>query len=105
MSDASSFHGGNYAIPHPEFYRNTVLKETRAPDHGELDIVAAVLPEAKKRGMKLFCSVEDVFRSDVPGVKEVAEVDLKAGRAAALPVPPRRARLLDRPGDRPQQVL
>ena len=44
------FHGGNYATPHPEFYRNTVLKQTRAPDHGDLDIVAAVLPAAKKRG-------------------------------------------------------
>src|SRR5512133_3648573 len=25
------FHGGNFATPHPEFYRNTVLKDTRAP--------------------------------------------------------------------------
>ena len=83
-SDASFFHGGNYATPHPEFYRDTVLKQTRAPDHGDLDIVAAVLPEAKKRGLKLFCSVEDVFRSDVPGVKEVAEVDLEGRKAGTL---------------------
>src|ERR1039457_5554958 len=41
-SDAGSFHGGNYAIPHAEFYRSTVLRQTRAPDHGELDMVAAV---------------------------------------------------------------
>ena len=88
-SDAEFFHGGNYATPHAEFYRNTVLKQTRAPDHGELDIVAAVLPEAKKRGMRVFCSVEDVFRADVPGVKEVAEVDLEGRKAGyALPVPP-----------------
>ena len=83
-SDASFFHGGNYATPHPEFYRNTVLKQTRAPDHGDLDIVAAVLPESKKRGLKLFCEVEDVFRSDVPGVKEVAEVDLEGRKAGTL---------------------
>jgi hypothetical protein len=83
-SDAGSFHGGNYATPHPEFYRNTVLKQTRAPDHGDLDIVAAVLPEAKQRGLKLFCSVEDVFRSDVPGVSEVAEVDLEGRKAGTL---------------------
>jgi hypothetical protein len=82
--DTASFHGGNYATPHPEFYRKTVLKQTRAPDHGDLDIVAAVLPEAKKRGMKLFCEVEDVFRSDVPGVKEVAEVDLEGRKAGTL---------------------
>jgi hypothetical protein len=83
-SDEKTFHGGNYATPHAEFYRNTVLKQTRAPDHGELDIVAAVLPVAKKRGLRLFCSIEDVFRSDVQGVKEVAEVDLQGRRTGTL---------------------
>ncbi len=83
-SDEQTFHGGNYATPHAEFYRDTVLKQTRAPDHGELDLVATVLPAAKKRGVKLFCSVEDVFRSDVPGVKEVAEVDLQGRKTGTL---------------------
>src|SRR5262249_17928834 len=35
-SDQKTFHGGNYATPHAEFYKNTVLKQTRAPDHGDL---------------------------------------------------------------------
>ena len=83
-SDERSFHGGNYATPHAEFYKNTLLKRTRAPDHGELDIVANVLPAARKRGMRLFCSIEDVFRSDVPGVTEVSEVDLQGRRAGGL---------------------
>src|SRR5438445_3181533 len=83
-SDEKTCRGGNYATPHPEFYRNTVLKQTRAPDHGDLDIVAAVLPAARKRGLKVFCSMEDVFRADVPGVKEVAEVDLKGRRTGTL---------------------
>ena len=83
-SDAKFFHGGNYATPHAEFYRKTVLKQTRAPDHGDLDIVSAVLPVARKRGMKLFCSIEDVFRQDVPRVKEVAEVDLQGRRTGTL---------------------
>ena len=81
-SDEGIFHGGNYATPHAEFYKDTVLKQTRAPDHGDLDIVAAVLPGAKKRGMKLFCSMEDVFRADVPGVNQVTEIDLQGRRAA-----------------------
>ncbi len=84
ISDEKTFHGGNYATPHPEFYRDTVLKPTHAPDHGDLDIVASVLPAARKRGMKLYCSVEDVFRSDVPGVREVAEVDLQGRRTGTL---------------------
>src|SRR6266478_1120159 len=83
-SDEKTFRGGNYATPHARFYQNTVLKETRARDHGDLDIVATVLPAARKRRMKLFCSIEDVFRSDVPGVKEVGEVDLQGRRTGTL---------------------
>jgi hypothetical protein len=75
-SDEKFFHGGNFATPHAEFYRSTILKETRAPDHGNLDILEAVLPAAKKRGLKVFCSCEDAWRSSVPGFAEVAEIDL-----------------------------
>ena len=84
VSDEKTFHGGNYATPHSEFYRDTVLKPAHAPDLGELDIVATVLPAARKRGMRLFCSLEDVFRSDVPGVKEVGEIDLQGRRTGTL---------------------
>ncbi|MCW3107873.1 MAG: hypothetical protein JWQ09_2379, partial [Segetibacter sp.] len=84
VSDEKTFHGGNYAIPHAEFYKNTVLKETRAPELGNFDILASVLPAAKKRGMKVFASVEDQWRSDVPGVKECTEVDLAGRRTNTL---------------------
>jgi hypothetical protein len=84
LSDEKTFYGGNYATPHPVFYRNTVLKETRAPEHGNLDIVAAVLPAARKRGMKLFCSVEDVWRDDIPGMMECSEVDLRGQKRNTL---------------------
>jgi hypothetical protein len=83
-SDEGLFHGGNYATPHPEFYRDTLLKQTRAPDHAPQDILQVVLPGAKKRGMKVFCSMEDVFRSDVPGVDQVTEVDLKGRNTGTL---------------------
>src|SRR5689334_6736301 len=36
--DQATFHGGNYATPHAQFYANTVLKQTRAPDFPNLDI-------------------------------------------------------------------
>ncbi|HMF73689.1 MAG TPA: hypothetical protein VK616_19545 [Flavitalea sp.] len=77
-SEEKFFHGGNYATPHAQYYRSTVLKETRAPDHGKLDIINEVLPAAKKRGMKVFCGVEDRWDKalDVPGLKECAEIDL-----------------------------
>jgi hypothetical protein len=82
-SDGKFFHGGNFATPHPEFYRDTVLKETRAPDHGPLDILEAVLPEAKQRGLKVFCSCEDAWRSSVPGFAQVAEVDLNGHKTGS----------------------
>jgi hypothetical protein len=83
-SDEKTYHGGNFATPHPEYYKNTVLKETRAPELGKFDILASVLPGAKKRGMKVFASVEDQWRADVPGVKECTEVDLLGRRTNTL---------------------
>ncbi len=83
-SDENFFHGGNYATPHPEYYRDTILKQTRAPDHGALDIVDHVLPAAKQRGLRILCSIEDVFRADVPGVNQVAEVDLQGRQTSTL---------------------
>jgi hypothetical protein len=79
-----NFHGGNFATPHAEFYKNTVLKNLRAPDHGNLDILAEVLPAAKKRGMKTICWLEDVFRTDLPGIEKVQEVDLHGRKAETL---------------------
>jgi len=79
-----NFHGGNFATPHPQYYKNTVLKDTRAPDHGDLDILAEVVPAAKKRGMKVVCWLEDVFRSDLPGIEKVQERDLYGRNAETL---------------------
>jgi len=79
-----SFHGGNYATPHPEYHKNTVLKDTRAPDHGKYDVLADVLPAAKKRGLKTICWLEDVFRSDLPNVDKLQEVDLHGRNATTL---------------------
>src|SRR6202789_2659944 len=39
-----NFHGGNFPTPPPQYTKKTILKETRAPDHGSLDILAEVLP-------------------------------------------------------------
>src|ERR1041385_1645290 len=79
-----NFHGGNFATPHPQYYKNTVIKETRAPDHGDLDILAQVLPAAKKRGMKVVCWLEDVFRTDLPNIQKVQERDVYRRNAETL---------------------
>lgn len=88
VSDESYFHGGNYATPHPQFYTKTAMKgeRFRAPDFGKLDIVAEVLPAAKKRGMTVICSIQDGFTypADVPFVQDMAEVDLQGRKGGAM---------------------
>jgi hypothetical protein len=80
----TDFRGGNFARPHPSFYSKTVLKDTRARDHGDLDILEAVLPKAHARKMKVYCWNEDVFRNDVPHIDKLAEVDLQGRPAETL---------------------
>ncbi len=71
-----NYHGGNFATPHPQYYKNTVIQPAHAPDHGNLDILAEVIPAAKKRRMKVICWMEDVFRNDLPNIQKVQERDL-----------------------------
>jgi hypothetical protein len=77
-----NFHGGNYATPHPQFYADTVLKDTKAPDHGDLDILAAVLPETKKRGIKVYAWNYNIWRRDTPHIEQLEEVDINGEKAA-----------------------
>jgi hypothetical protein len=76
-----NFHGGNYATPHPQFYEDTVFKNLKAPDHGNVDILELVIPAARKRGLKVYTWAEDVFRPDVPGIEQARAVDFH-GRPA-----------------------
>src|SRR6476660_686930 len=49
--DTGTFHGGSYTNVHPQYYKDTVLKDFRAPEFGNFDVLEAVLPAARKRGM------------------------------------------------------
>src|SRR5256885_831013 len=71
-----NFRGGNFATPHPQYYRHTSIAPEKAPDHPSYDVIADVLPAAHRRGMKVICWFEDVFRRDVPGFDQAAEIDL-----------------------------
>ncbi len=71
-----NFHGANFATPHPQYYRNTLIEAAHAPDHGNLDILEEVIPAAHKRGLKVICWMEDVFRPDLPNIERVQERDL-----------------------------
>ena len=79
--DTATFRGGNYATPHPQYYKNTSIMPERAPDHPNYDVLADVLPRAHRRGMKVIAWFEDVFAADVPGFDRAREVML-AGQPA-----------------------
>jgi hypothetical protein len=70
------FHGGNYARPHAQFYKDTILKDMKAPDHGNIDILEMVIPAAKKRGIKVFTWSEDVWTTKTPHLDAIREKDL-----------------------------
>jgi len=74
------FHGGYYATVHPEYYKNTIFRDNpqilRAPDEGDFDVLASVIPAARKRGIKTIAWVADQVHDDIPQFKEMAEVDL-----------------------------
>src|SRR6202007_1664838 len=55
QSDRDTFHGGGYWRVHPQFYATTVLKEFRAPELGDFDVLEAVIPKAKARRIKSYC--------------------------------------------------
>lgn len=80
----TDYRGGNYTKIHPQYYRNTVMKDFRAKDHGDYDVLEAVLPAGKKRGMKSICWYEDVWRNDVPNVEKLQEKDLYGRTANTL---------------------
>src|SRR5579884_1348226 len=77
----TDFHGGNYAHTHEQYYKHTSLKKIQAPDHGDLDILAAVLPKAQSRSMKVFCWYEDSIRSGLEGIDPLLEVTLSGKKA------------------------
>ncbi len=81
--DPNWFHGGYYATPHMKYYQNTVFKDLRAPEFGDYDVLDAVIPEAKKRDMKVYAMMADNFRSYLPNAEMLLQVDLhgqKIGR-------------------------
>jgi len=79
--DTKTFHGGCYAAVHPQYYRNSIFTDFRAPDFGDFDLLAAVVPEARKRGMLSYCWFEDVYDPrSLANFERVAEVDLYGRR-------------------------
>ena len=79
-----NYHGGNYTQIHPQYYGGTVFRDFRAPDHGNFDVLEAVVPAAKKRGMRVICWYEDVFRAGLPKLEQLAEKEWNGRNAGTM---------------------
>jgi hypothetical protein len=77
-------HGGSYTKVHQEFYADSpILQGLRAPDLGDFDALADVIPKAKQRGIQTYALfAEDYNPAFIPNFEKIAEVDVygKTGR-------------------------
>lgn len=75
------FVGGNFGAAHQEYYRRTFIRpeDFRAKEHGDIDLLATVIPEAQKRGMKSYCWIEEssgLWQSQkIPNYAQLLEQD------------------------------
>lgn len=87
-----NFKGGNFAKINPVYYKNVNIKPEflRAPDFGDRDFIGELIPEARRRGMKIFPWVlEDSTRPQyIPGMDSLYEIDLYGRRAERHPAGP-----------------
>ena len=74
-----AYHGGNYARPHMQFYKDTPLTfdDMRAPEFGDMDIFERIIPVAQKHGIRVFPFVleDNSIPATVPDWKSLYEVD------------------------------
>lgn len=77
VQEYDEVHGGSYTKIHPDFYVKSVVKDVRAPDLGDFDILADVTPAAKKRGMQTYALFEEAYNPRLmPGFEKIAEIDI-----------------------------
>ena len=87
VRDYDEIHGGSYTRVHPEFYGDSVIKDIRAPELGDFDILADAIPKAKARGMQTYCLFEEAYNPRlIPNFEKIAEVDIhgRSGRSTCL---------------------
>jgi len=91
MTNVANFRGGNFAMPHMQYYKNTSLTfaDMRAPEFGDVDVMARTIPIAQKHGMKTFAWIlEDNRRSPLPAWNKLYEIDFHGRPALAHPAGP-----------------
>jgi hypothetical protein len=87
VQEYDEIHGGSYTALHAEFRAKSPLEDVRAPELGEFDVLADVIPKAKARGMRTYCLFEEAYNPRLMrGFGKIAEVDLngKVGSSTCL---------------------
>ncbi|HVM61400.1 MAG TPA: twin-arginine translocation signal domain-containing protein [Verrucomicrobiae bacterium] len=85
---AAGFRGGNYAIPHMEYYKDCGLtyEDMRGTEFGDVDVLARMIPAAHKHGVKVFTwIIEDNERPAIPHWEPLYSVDLHGRRSEKHP--------------------
>ena len=78
VQEYDEIHGGCYTALHAEFQAKSPLLNVRAPELGDFDVLADVIPKAKARGLRTYCLFEEAYNPRLmPGFEKIAEVDLK----------------------------
>jgi len=87
MPGSPSFVGGAFYDYDSKYFGNTILKDFRAPDYGQFNVIADVAPKVKARGMDFFCwdynnAVPSMNRS-IPNFPKVTEIDVYGRRTTS----------------------
>jgi len=81
------FVGGAFYNYDPKYFRDTILKDFRAPDYGAFDVIAQVAPKAKARGMDFFAwdynNAVPIMNRSVPNFPKVTEIDVYGRRTTS----------------------
>lgn len=74
----SDFVGGYYATMHDKYYKDSIYKpeHARATELGDYDVLAEVIPEAHKRGIKIIAFFADNFGRNRPFAEQLCEYDI-----------------------------
>jgi hypothetical protein len=86
------FRGGNYAIPHLEYYRGATLTyaDMRATEFGEVDVLARAIAAAHRHGIRVFPFVleDNHCPAGMPRWEQMYEIDAHGRRVSGHPSGP-----------------
>lgn len=97
VQEYDQIHGGSYTKVPSEFLAKSVIQDVRAPELGDFDILADVIPKAKARGLQTYCLFEEAYNPRLmPNFEKIAEVDVygKIGRSTCFNNPDARTFLM-----------